>query len=51
MFNMPYIKEELEKIQVLYSNNIGKEGGHTFLAVVGVPPPPSTNTIGSIRSY
>ncbi len=38
MFNMPYIKEELEKIQVLYSYNIGKES-HTFLAVVGIPPP------------
>ncbi len=38
MFNMPYIKEELEKIQVLYSYNIGNES-HTFLAVVGIPPP------------
>ncbi len=45
MFNMPYIKEELEKIQVLYSKNIGKEG-HTFLAVV-VPPTHLSAYIGT----
>jgi hypothetical protein len=43
MFNMPYIKEELEKIQVRYSNYIKKKAT-IFLAVVVIPPPPPRPT-------
>ncbi len=44
MFNMPYIKEELEKIQVRHSNNIRKEGHIFFNCRLYPPPPPSSNT-------